>query len=109
MVQRFGFRIPLFALLVSLTACRSTSDTASRSIDDGNGAYATGRYRNLFAEAGHSQKEIRAKIDGAFQQLFHGDPTNQTVYYEHGSNSNGLLALITDIKHRDVRTAAFSY
>jgi hypothetical protein len=30
---------------------------------DGKGAYATGKHRNLFAEAGHSQPEIRQKID----------------------------------------------
>ncbi|HOB32443.1 MAG TPA: glycosyl hydrolase family 8, partial [Verrucomicrobiota bacterium] len=68
-----------------------------------------GRYRNLFAEAGYSQEEIRSKIDGAFQQLFHGDPANEAVYYEAGSNSNGPLAYITDIKHRDVRTEGLSY
>ena len=38
------------------------------------GAFATGKYRNLFLEAGHSQPEIHNKIDAAFQQLFHGDP-----------------------------------
>ncbi len=50
------------------------------------GAFATGKYRNLFLEAGHSQQEIRKKIDAAFQQLFHGDANTQTVYYEVGSN-----------------------
>jgi oligosaccharide reducing-end xylanase len=76
---------------------------------DGNGAYATGRYRNLFAEAGHSQTEIQQKVDAAFQQLFHSNLTNETVYYEAGSNSNGPPAFITDIKHRDVRTEGLSY
>lgn len=76
---------------------------------DGIGAYATGHYRNLFAENGHSQKEIRQKIDGAFRQLFHGDPANQTVYYSAGTNSNGPLAYTTDIKHNDVRTEGLSY
>ena len=76
---------------------------------DGAGAYATGKYRNLFAEAGHSQTEIRQKIDLAFQQLFHGDPNTQTVYYDAGTNANGLLAFTTDIKHRDVRSEGLSY
>ena len=40
---------------------------------DGDGAYRTGNYRDLFAEIGHTQAETRAKIDRAFQQLFHGD------------------------------------
>jgi oligosaccharide reducing-end xylanase len=77
--------------------------------EDGAGAFATGRYRNLFAEAGHSQNEIRQKVDSAFQQLFHGNPNSQTVFYEAGTNANGLLAFITDIKHNDVRTEGLSY
>ena len=56
-----------------------------------------------------SPQEIRQKIDGAFQQLFHGDATNQTVYYPAGSNSNGPLAHLTDIKHNDVRSEGLSY
>lgn len=76
---------------------------------DGSGAFATGKYRNLFAENGHSQPEIRQKIDGAFNQLFHGDASNQTIYYEAGSNSNGPMAYITDYKHHDVRTEGMSY
>jgi oligosaccharide reducing-end xylanase len=76
---------------------------------DGKGAFATGKYRNLFAEAGHSQPEIRQKINSAFQQLFHGDPNTQAVYYEAGTNANGPLAFLTDIKHRDVRSEGLSY
>jgi oligosaccharide reducing-end xylanase len=75
----------------------------------GSGAFATGHYRNLFAENGHSRREIREKVDAAFQQLFHGDPSNQAVYYSAGSNSNGPLAYITDVKHHDVRTEGLSY
>jgi oligosaccharide reducing-end xylanase len=80
-----------------------------RSGTDGNGAYATRRYRNLFAELGKSPPEIRRKIDGAFEQLFHGDPATQTICYQAGSNSNGPLAFVTDIKHRDVRSEGLSY
>jgi oligosaccharide reducing-end xylanase len=92
--------------LASLLSARGAEAPASA---DGNGAFATGKYRNLFAELGHSPPEIRKKIDRAFQQLFHGNPTNETIYYEAGSNSNGPLAFITDIKHRDVRTEGLSY
>ncbi len=75
----------------------------------GRGAYATGQYRNLFAEAGHAQPAIQAKIAGAFQQLFHGDPATQAVYFSAGTNANGPLAYITDVKHNDVRTEGLSY
>ena len=83
------------------------ADTLSEA--DGAGAFATGRYRNLFAEIGKSETEIRQKVDSAFQQLFHGNPTNETVYYEAGANTNGPLAFVTDIKHHDVRTEGLSY
>ena len=96
--------------LAGLALCVGvTHSSAANPPEDGNGAYVTGKYRNLFAEAGHSQAEIRAKVDGAFQQLFHGDPATQAIYYEAGSNSNGPLAYITDIKNDDVRTEGLSY
>jgi oligosaccharide reducing-end xylanase len=76
---------------------------------DGVGAYATGHYRNLFAEAGHSQIDIDAKNDSSFRQLFHGAPQTQAVYYDAGTNARGPLGYITDIKHNDVRTEGMSY
>jgi hypothetical protein len=34
-------------------------------LQDGSGAYATGKYRNLFAETGHPSTAIQEKIDAA--------------------------------------------
>ncbi len=82
---------------------------AAPKLSDGAGAFATGKYRNLLAEAGHSNKEISAKIDQAFQQLFHGDPSTQAIYFQTGSNANGPLAYITDWNNHDVRTEGMSY
>jgi oligosaccharide reducing-end xylanase len=76
---------------------------------DGAGAYATGRYRNLFAEAGHSAAEIDAKIQKAYQQLFHGNPATEGLLVPAGSNANGPLAYIPDIQHTDVRSEGMSY
>src|ERR1019366_6537878 len=101
------FAIALLVPVICLAACGSLRKVHDAA--DGSGAFATGHYRNLFAENGHSQKEIRAKVDSAFQQLFHGDPASQTVYYSAEANSNGPLAYITDIKHNDVRTEGLSY
>lgn len=95
-----------FALPLVLTACRSID---SRTAVNGSGAFATGHYRNLFAEDGHSPREIQDRINSAFEQLFHGDPATQTVFYYAGANSNGPLAYVTDIKHHDVRTEGLSY
>jgi oligosaccharide reducing-end xylanase len=74
-----------------------------------SGAFATARYRNLFLEGGHSQTEVSAKVKAAFQQMFHGDSTLQTVYYPAGANPNGALAYICDIIHNDVRSEGMSY
>jgi len=103
--------LPLAGLALALAGCHSPSSptapihgaTASR------GAFASGHYRNLFVEAAHSPRAARAKIDAAFQQLFHGDPANQAVYYAAGTNASGPLAYVTDIKHKDVRTEGMSY
>lgn len=104
--SRFGATILALACLAGAVNAPGAEEPTPR---DGKGAFATGKYRNLFAEAGHSQQEIRHKIDSAFQQLFHGDPNTQAVYYEAGTNDNGLLAFVTDIKHRDVRSEGLSY
>jgi oligosaccharide reducing-end xylanase len=76
---------------------------------DGNGAYQTHQYRDLFAEIGHPPAESRAKIDKAFQQLFHGDGQEERIYFETGANQNGTLAYITDWANNDARTEGMSY
>jgi len=93
-------------------AVRDAPDPQSGAVERryaGSGAFATGRYRNLFAEAGHSPNEIAARINTAFQQLFRGDPDTQTVYYPAGSNANGSLAYLSDINNNDVRSEGMSY
>ena len=76
---------------------------------DGNGAYKTHQYRDLFAEQGHTPAETRAKIEKAFQQLFHGDGQEERVYFETGANENGTLAYITDWANNDARSEGMSY
>jgi oligosaccharide reducing-end xylanase len=91
---------------------RGTQDTKISPAEggvNGSGAFATGMYRNLFVEAGHSAQEVAGKINTAFQQLFHGDPNAQTVYYPAGTNADGALAYLSDINNNDVRTEGMSY
>ena len=76
---------------------------------DGEGAYKTGHYRDLFAEQGHTPAETHAKIEKAFQQLFHGDGQEERVYFETGANENGTLAYVTDWANNDARTEGMSY
>ena len=76
---------------------------------DGSGAYATGHYRNLFVEAGYSEKAVHKKVEATFQQLFHGDPQTQAIAFDAGSNANGPLMYVTDWANHDVRTEGMSY
>lgn len=52
---------------------------------------------------------ITAKVNAAFQQLFHGDSLTQGIYYAAGHNANGKLAYICDVLHQDVRSEGMSY
>jgi len=63
----------LTAITLLLAATQAHAAPVKTVPQDGAGAYATGKYRNLLAEAGHTPKEIQAKIDAAYGQLFHGD------------------------------------
>ena len=74
-----------------------------------NGAAITGHYRNLFVEAGHSPEAVTAKVNTAFQQLFHGNPETQAIYFPAGTNINGPLAFIHDLNSGDVRSEGMSY
>jgi oligosaccharide reducing-end xylanase len=105
-------RFSLASLILGLfatTALGQAAPTKTVQMDDGHGAYVTHHYRNLFAETGHPKAEIDAKIAMAFQQLFHGDPETQAVYFAAGSNANGALAYLSDINNHDVRTEGMSY
>jgi oligosaccharide reducing-end xylanase len=77
--------------------------------NDGNGAFATGKYPNLFKEAGYTDHAIKNKIDAAFTQLFEGDSASQRIYFPVGGNANGPLAYISDVAHNDIRTEGMSY
>ena len=90
-------------------AARPNAAQSKVHLQDGSGAYATGKYRNLFAETGHSSTAIQEKIDAAYQQLFHGDPRSQAVFFSAGRNASGHLAYVTDWANHDVRTEGMSY
>jgi oligosaccharide reducing-end xylanase len=79
------------------------------ALDDGKGAFATGKYRNLFAEIGHSPAEVKAKVDKAYNQLYHGDLQTQALFIPAGKNDNGPLAYIPDVQHTDIRSEGMSY
>jgi oligosaccharide reducing-end xylanase len=99
-------KLKLFCLIFCLSQLNGACGQKKLTPD---GAFYTGKYRNLFLENGHPEKEISARIETAFQQLFHGDSATQVVYFEVGRNENGPLAYICDVLHNDIRSEGISY
>ena len=66
------------------------------------GAWITGKYRNVFLEAGYKQADIDAKLAKAYYDIFEGPGK---VYFEVGDS----MAYVSDVKNHDVRTEGLSY
>ncbi|GAA4300431.1 glycosyl hydrolase family 8 [Aestuariibaculum suncheonense] len=60
------------------------------------------KYKNLFLEAGFTQKSINQKLSKAYYDLFEGP---NRVYFEVGDS----MAYVSDVKNKDVRTEGMSY
>lgn len=74
------------------------------------GAYYSGVYRNLFAEAGYSQAEITAKLNAAYNQLFHSSnktAEGEAIFIEMPNDPS--MAYIWDTGNNDVRSEGLSY
>ncbi len=93
----------LFLVLSSALFLSAATAVASATTA---GAAATGQYRNLFKEyLGKSDAEIEARIQGAWKQLFAGDPNSESLYYP----VPGDMAYVPDINNHDVRSEGLSY
>ena len=66
------------------------------------GASKTGKYRNVFREAGYKQADIDAKLAKAYHDVFEGP---NKVYFEVGDS----MAYVSDVKNHDARTEGLSY
>jgi oligosaccharide reducing-end xylanase len=66
------------------------------------GAWETGRYRNVFLDAGYKQGDIDAKLAKAYHDVFEGP---DRVYFEVGDS----MAYVSDLKNHDARTEGLSY
>ena len=63
-------------------------------------------YPNVFKDVlGKTDLEISNKIGKTFEQLFHGDPASEAVYYEQDDGT----AYIRDTLHDDVRTEGIGH
>jgi len=95
--------------MVLLTGC-STGKQGENDVKDPRGkmkpwktgAWETGKYRNVFREAGYAQTEIDAKLAKAYYNTFEGP---DRVYFEVGDS----MAYVSDVKNKDARTEGLSY
>jgi oligosaccharide reducing-end xylanase len=104
--------LAVLTMLSSASAATAVSPAASPqlTLNDGAGAYRTGRHPNLFVERlNKTPAETRERIERAFQQFFHGDGQEERIYFETGANKNGPLAYVTDWANNDARSEGMSY
>jgi len=66
------------------------------------GGFETHKYRNVFAEMGYPKKEIDAKLEAIFQEVFYGP---DKVFFEVGDD----MGYMSDVKNFDARTEGMSY
>ena len=98
----------MFSALCALSACSTTTDSLGYDADAAPTAPTglrpldrPGSYPNPFRDVlGRSVAEIDMKIQTAFNQLFHGNPDTEAIYFPMGADE----AAIRDILHNDVRT-----
>lgn len=69
------------------------------------GAFYTGKYRNLFQEAGYSQEQVDQRLADLWNTYFLGDKDNERLYYEVDDD----MAYILDVNNNDVRSEGMSY
>ena len=68
------------------------------------GAFETGIYRNLWKEYGYSEKEVKNRLEAAFQTIFYGTE-EERFYHEAGAD----MGYLEDTGNHDVRTEGMSY
>lgn len=68
------------------------------------GAFSTGKYRNVFAEAGYLPGEIEKRKQDIFQKLFYGSE-EERIYHPVGTD----MGYMEDTGNHDVRTEGMSY
>ncbi|MBB6637140.1 glycosyl hydrolase family 8 [Cohnella thailandensis] len=78
--------------------------TEARTRGTGEGAFATGRYRNLLQQYGYSASDIQSRLADTWNQLFDGDEETR-IYYPVGEDKGYML----DTGNLDVRTEGMSY
>jgi len=81
---------------------KDVSDPRGKMTPWTKGAWETGKYRNVFLEAGYKQEDIDAKLAKAYHDVFEGP---DKVYFEVVDS----MAYVSDVKNKDARTEGLSY
>jgi len=81
---------------------KDMADRRGKMVPWKKGAYKTGKYRNVFLDAGYSQADIEAKLAKAYYDVFEGP---NKVYFELGDS----MGYVSDVKNHDARTEGLSY
>jgi oligosaccharide reducing-end xylanase len=100
----------LILWVASASLAQSTASDCNQDIKDSRGkmkpwkkgAHETGKYRNVFKEAGYKQADIDEKLRKAYYDVFEGP---DRVYFEVGDS----MAYVSDLKNHDARTEGLSY
>ncbi|MBR6203081.1 MAG: glycoside hydrolase [Bacteroidaceae bacterium] len=89
-------------LLLMMLTCLAIGAQAQTYKPWDKGAFETKKYRNLFVEMGYSEKDVDAKVQEVFNDVFYGP---NKVYFEVGDS----MGYVSDIKNHDARTEGMSY
>ena len=81
---------------------KDVTDKRGKMVPWKKGAHETGKYRNVFLEAGYKKKDIINKLNQAYYDVFEGP---NKVYFEVGDS----LGYVSDLKNHDARTEGMSY
>jgi len=68
------------------------------------GAFYTGKYRNVLMEYGYSEEDINERVKDTWNQLFYGDE-NTRIYHPVGDKEGYMV----DTGNNDARTEGMSY
>lgn len=100
------WRVALHLAATALLAGGTSAAGAAPAAPEPAGAFATGRYRNLFHEyLGRTEAETDARLAAAWAHYFAGDPDRTRLYYPVAPDA----AYIPDVNNHDVRTEGLSY
>jgi len=107
-MKRKNFLIALLVMWFPLAGLfaddcdKDITDPRGKMVPWEKGAWETGKYRNVFLEAGYKQADIDAKLAKAYSDLFEGP---HRVYFEVGDS----MGYVSDLKNKDARTEGLSY